>query len=224
MKKTWIVIIAIVAMGSVLVGIKLTKDKSNSAYSIKRSQASQTSNLSAMQKQFEGYHGDQYDKIFLASMIVHHQGAVQMAQLARTNARHQEIKGLANNIVAAQNAEINQMQTWQTAWGYSNNDSSTQAVVKQMQSEMDSMMGSLNGKTVNDFDTAFLSAMIMHHLSAIDMSKPATTNASHEQVKILASNIMTAQTKEVNEMMQWQTQWGYKVHSNSSDTMSGMNM
>ena len=63
-----------------------------------------------------GLQGDAFDKAFLAEMIVHHQGAVAMAELALTNSKHQEIKDMAQKIIAAQNAEITQMQAWQNSW------------------------------------------------------------------------------------------------------------
>lgn len=63
--------------------------------------------------------GDEFDKAFLSEMIIHHEGAVEMAQAALTNAKHQEIKDLANEIITAQNKEINEMKAWQKDWyGY----------------------------------------------------------------------------------------------------------
>jgi uncharacterized protein (DUF305 family) len=225
MNKIWITgVAAVVVIAGGVVYVQ-SKDSSTKPKTSGNTLSSQTrASMPTMQKQFEGYKGAQYDKIFLASMIAHHQGAVQMAQMASSNAKHQEIKDLATNIISAQNTEISQMQSWQTALGYTKNDSATQAVVKQMQGEMDSMMGQLNGKMGDEFDKAFLAQMMMHHQSAIDMSKPAAINAGQEEVKTLASNIITAQTKEVSEMISWQTQWGYKTQSSSSDSMSGMSM
>ena len=63
-----------------------------------------------------GKTGDAFDQAFLSEMIVHHQGAIDMAELALTNARHQEIKDLAKAIVAAQTKEIDQMEKWESAW------------------------------------------------------------------------------------------------------------
>lgn len=63
-----------------------------------------------------GRTGDAFDQVFLSEMIIHHQGAVQMAQLALTNAKHKEIKDLATAIIAAQNKEIADMQTWEKVW------------------------------------------------------------------------------------------------------------
>lgn len=60
--------------------------------------------------------GDEFDKAFLAEMIMHHQGAVEMAKAALQNAKHQEIKDMANAIISAQTSEINQMKMWGKSW------------------------------------------------------------------------------------------------------------
>ena len=76
--------------------------------------------MSEMTTDLKGKTGDTFDKAFMSEMIVHHQGAIDMADLALTNAKHQEVKDLAKNIIAAQNTEIQQMKAWQTQWGYTN--------------------------------------------------------------------------------------------------------
>ena len=63
-----------------------------------------------------GKTGDEFDKAFLAEMIVHHEGAVSMANAALQNAKHKEIKDLANAIISAQTTEITQMKAWQKSW------------------------------------------------------------------------------------------------------------
>ena len=72
--------------------------------------------MRGMTMALDGKTGDAFDQAFLKEMIVHHQGAVDMAQLALTNAKHQEIKDLAKNIIDAQNKEIADMKKWQTDW------------------------------------------------------------------------------------------------------------
>lgn len=70
-----------------------------------------------------GKTGDEFDKAFISEMIVHHQGAIEMAKLAENQARHTEIKQLSKDIITAQEQEIHQMQQWQANWGYT--DSAT---------------------------------------------------------------------------------------------------
>lgn len=69
--------------------------------------------------------GEDYDKTFVAEMIHHHQGAVDMAKLSATRAKHNEIKQLSKNIIAAQEKEIQEMKQWQVEWGYSSPSASS---------------------------------------------------------------------------------------------------
>ena len=62
--------------------------------------------------------GDDFDKEFTDLMIEHHQGAIDMANLAGQNAKHQEIKDLADDITSTQLSEIQMMRKWQKTWGY----------------------------------------------------------------------------------------------------------
>ena len=57
-----------------------------------------------------------FDQRFLEAMISHHQGAIDMAKMAREEAEHAEIRTLAEAIITAQEAEIEQMQGWLTEW------------------------------------------------------------------------------------------------------------
>lgn len=77
---------------------------------------SMTGMMANMNAGLQGKTGDTFDQEFLAQMIVHHQGAIDMAQLALTNAKHQEIKDLSIAIISAQTKEIGEMKAWQKAW------------------------------------------------------------------------------------------------------------
>jgi len=66
----------------------------------------------------KGKTGDDYDKAFIASMIAHHEGAVEMAKLSADSAKHEEIKNLSQDIISAQEKEIAEMKQWQKDWGY----------------------------------------------------------------------------------------------------------
>src|SRR5690242_2077172 len=45
--------------------------------------------------------GDDFDKAFLVEMITHHSGAIEMAKQAKTNAMHEELKKMAEDIITA---------------------------------------------------------------------------------------------------------------------------
>ena len=162
-------------------------------------------------KNYMGYKAEDYDRYFIANMITHHEGAVDMAKLALTNASHAEIKTLANSIISSQTIEINNMTAWQKDWGYpaSSGEMMMDHSSMGMMDDNAGMMNELKGKTGEAFDKAFLEQMIMHHQSAINMAAPGRTNAKHQEVKDLTAAIITAQTKEILEMKQWQKDWGY---------------
>lgn len=72
--------------------------------------------MDSMMAGLAGKTGDDFDKAFLAEMIMHHEGAVEMAEAALQYAKHAEIKQMAGAIISAQTTEINQMKNWQQSW------------------------------------------------------------------------------------------------------------
>jgi uncharacterized protein (DUF305 family) len=74
--------------------------------------------MSQMNDDLREKSGDEYDAAFLALMIEHHEGALDMAKLSVERAEHAEVQRLSEEIVDAQEREIAQMRRWQDQWGY----------------------------------------------------------------------------------------------------------
>lgn len=74
------------------------------------------SSMDDMMVSMKDYSGFEFDKAFINAMIVHHEGAIRMAEQARHKAEHQELKNLAENIINAQTSEIEQMKQWKRDW------------------------------------------------------------------------------------------------------------
>lgn len=167
--------------------------------------------LAAIEAQYAAMEGETFDRNFIANMIAHHDGAVDMAEMALDSAKHSELKTMANEIISAQNQEKAQMLQWQKDWGYpstSAEDMQDHSAMGMMDS-VGSMTAELEGKTGDDFDKTFLSLMIEHHESAVAMAKSGPTNAQRQELKDLTQAIIDAQSKEINQMRQWQREWGY---------------
>lgn len=60
--------------------------------------------------------GEPFDKAFIEAMIPHHQSAIEAAKLALAQASHPEVKELAQEIIDAQQSEIDQMNAWLKDW------------------------------------------------------------------------------------------------------------
>lgn len=64
-----------------------------------------------MMRELETLSGAAIDRAFLADMIMHHMGAIMMANSVRPYIEHQEITELSQNIITSQAIEIEQMRT-----------------------------------------------------------------------------------------------------------------
>jgi uncharacterized protein (DUF305 family) len=81
-----------------------------------------TMSMAEMNEQLEWLSGDEFDKAFIEMMVAHHEGAVGMAQLIPSRAKHDEIKTLGEAIITAQTKEIAEMNQWQKDWGYTSDE------------------------------------------------------------------------------------------------------
>jgi uncharacterized protein (DUF305 family) len=59
---------------------------------------------------------DPFDLAFIEEMIPHHEGAIEMAEVALENSENEDIRALAQEIIAAQESEISRMESWREEW------------------------------------------------------------------------------------------------------------
>lgn len=72
--------------------------------------------MDAMTGRLENLNGQSFDEAFLTEMIVHHEGAIDMAKLVKEKSKREELLELADEIITAQSKEIDQMKAWQKEW------------------------------------------------------------------------------------------------------------
>ncbi|MHA6511425.1 DUF305 domain-containing protein [Tessaracoccus sp. Z1128] len=150
-----------------------------------------------------GDHNDQ-DTTFAQMMIIHHEGAIEMSQLAIERAETPEVVALAERIAEAQGPEIDEMTSWLSAWGedispgdHGGMDMGGMDMNGMSQEEM---MGQLDGLSGTEFDQAFLEAMIAHHEGAIGMSEQQVAEGQNPDAVALAEKIIADQRAEITEM------------------------
>ncbi|HEY9881436.1 MAG TPA: DUF305 domain-containing protein [Leptolyngbyaceae cyanobacterium] len=157
---------------------------------------------------------ESFDLRFIDGMMLHHQGAIAMAESAQANSSRPEIKQLANDIITAQQQEISQMQQWRKAWYpdagaeptmYSAEMGHMMAMPAEMQTAM--RMDMDLGKADQQFDQRFIDAMIPHHEGALDMAKEALEKSDRPEIRQLAENILSSQQQEIDQMQQWRKAW-----------------
>lgn len=138
------------------------------------------------------------DHDFLATMIPHHQMAIDMANTELAQGRDPYARRLAKQIVDAQTAEIAQMQKMLTTLP----PAEREAPADDFPVLMDQMHAAMPAP-VDDPDTDFIRSMIPHHQAAVDMARIAVANGHDPEVKKLALNIMGTQNVEIGQMKVW---------------------
>src|SRR4051812_40919559 len=63
--------------------------------------------------------------------------------------------------------------------------------------------GAHNSSASAEYDQTFIDGMVPHHLAAVDMAKIAQEQAEHAEIKQLANDIVTSQSKEVDQLKAW---------------------
>lgn len=155
-----------------------------------------------------------FDLRFIDAMILHHQGAVEMAEDALEKSQRPEIQQLAQAIIAAQEQEIAQMQQWRQNW-YP--DASAEPVMYDaqmghmmpMSDEMRAsmMMNQDLGPADEDYDRRFIDAMVPHHEGALTMAEEALEKSDRPEIQQLAQDILDSQQVEIEQMQQWRQAW-----------------
>jgi uncharacterized protein (DUF305 family) len=149
--------------------------------------------------------GQYSDERFIDAMIPHHQGAIEMAQVALANAEHSEILALAEDVVAAQETEIGQLKSIkQEQFG-------TSEVSMDMSAEEMEGMGMASDPqelaSQDPFDKAFIDNMIPHHESAIAMAQVVLEESENPEIRKIAGAIVDAQEREIEQMRSWRDEW-----------------
>ncbi len=146
----------------------------------------------------------QIDAHFIEQMIPHHEDAIAMANIALTRAEHPEIRILAREIIKAQSDEIGQMKRWYKAWF---GDGMGHGMGMMRGAMMGGMTDIATLKSAKPFDKEFIGQMIPHHQMAVMMAQMLARSTSRPEMKQLAENIISAQTKEINQMREWHRIW-----------------
>lgn len=135
-----------------------------------------------------------FDVLFIDGMLVHHAGAVVMAQQALAEAERPEVRELAGAIIEAQQREIAQLAEWRASWF------ADQPVAVAPAFDMGPMTVAPGDAP---FDQRFLEAMIPHHEAAVVMAQQALERSGRDEIRRLAQAIIATQQAEIDQMREW---------------------
>ena len=147
------------------------------------------------------------DGAFIAEMVPHHEGAIEMAEVAAEEAEHPEIRELAQNIISSQGEEIAQLEAahqrlFEEPIGEVDHGN---LGLSEMDSGMAHDASALAG--AEPFDQEFIDMMIPHHQGAIRMARVELERGEDQELQELATAIIEAQSSEIEEMNAWREEW-----------------
>lgn len=138
---------------------------------------------------------------FVKMMMMHHQGAINMANVELQAGTNDSLKRTAQKIITEQEAEIAQFNTILSGLAIDNSDPSF--ATEQMNNMMKGGKVADEQIITGDIDNDFATLMIVHHQGAIDNASAYLHHGNNAQLKTVANNIIKGQIVEIQELSDW---------------------
>ena len=151
----------------------------------------------------EGSEFNRQDVMFMNMMIVHHDQAIEMAELSENRTDNENILELSENISKAQSRENEQMRAWMQELGFQAGNHHRMAGMA-----TEEEMSRLENSNGSEFDQLFSELMIEHHRGGIQMAENFKGQGSHQELESMQKRMIDAQQKEIQKMQKWQQKWG----------------
>ncbi|MDI9217653.1 DUF305 domain-containing protein [Clostridium tertium] len=140
---------------------------------------------------------------FVLEMIPHHEGGINMAKAIVKYGSNPEVKKIAENIITSQEAQVPIMKQLKAKFEKEKPSSKadSEEYLEEYNKVKDKMFKEMQGVEItNNVDANFLQEMIYHHEGAIGMAKDILKYTKDSELIKLAENIVTTQSKGVEEM------------------------
>ncbi|MFN0175457.1 MAG: DUF305 domain-containing protein [Saprospiraceae bacterium] len=140
-----------------------------------------------------------FDVDFANMMVEHHQGAIDMSEIEVKAGSDAQMKGMAQQIIKAQKAEIAKLRDFVQA------HPAKAAHQQQMHGDgMQSMHDQMKSMPMSGkVDQDFASMMIAHHQGAVTMAKEEVAKGQHSEMKQMAQQMIDDQQREISEFQAW---------------------
>jgi len=141
------------------------------------------------------------DLDFANMMILHHKGAIEMANYELQNGADTQIKAMAQDMIDAQQQEIQQMEAIINGMPADQTDNAFAMELMKSMEKMDTTADTqlITGDTDHDFATL----MIVHHQSALDNASAYLHHGNNAELKAMANMMVEMQTQEIIDFGNW---------------------
>lgn len=134
------------------------------------------------------------DLRYIDNMIAHHLSAIYLLEQAQQQSDRQEIKALAEAVIASDKIGIETLYAQKLDW-YDND--------RQVTEFNKTNLGTRDEK----FDLRLINALLIHHQEAIDAAKDISSKSVRNEVLNTASEVTVSLTDNAEQLIQWRKEW-----------------
>ena len=152
------------------------------------------------------------DQLYIDMMIPHHASIIALSQAALPRLKDDRLRAIAENVIAAQTAEIAELRGYREQWYGSPEPQpmGEEAMMRLMPgaaTPMDAMMAQMDAAAqvallcaADDPDRAFIDLAIPHHQGALEVSEIALEQTTHDELRAFAERVIADQQREIAEL------------------------
>lgn len=154
-----------------------------------------------------------FDHDYATLMIYHHQGAVDISEMALSKATDAQVKTIAQTMITDHKSEIEELNKFlsshdttsaehkkNTTAGHTHKDGNH----TELSENMNAMMEKMKGMSIsNNADKDYVMLMITHHQNAVKVSEHELSHGHHGELKKMAKKMIADDKKEIAELQKW---------------------
>lgn len=139
---------------------------------------------------------------FAKMMIMHHQGAINMANEEMASGQDAEMKAIAQKIKSEQEKEIQEFNAFLST--YQADQPMNMEFHMEVMESMDKMGRESDLRVITgDIDQDFAQLMIPHHQAAMENAKSVVEHGNSPVIKTMAQKIIDSQMMDIKELQEW---------------------
>lgn len=156
----------------------------------------------------------EFDQMYIDMMIPHHASIIALAQASHDRLNDERLQTMADAIISAQQAEIEELRGYREQWYGSPESMPMDEGMMGMMAEMMPGMGDMPSMQMQmnpaaksaafcageNPDLAFIELTIPHHDMAIVASEAALEQATHDEIRAIAERVIQDQQREIDEL------------------------
>lgn len=145
------------------------------------------------------------DTAFAKTMLGHHRGAIDMANIELEYGTNADMRKLAQEVIEVQQAEVDIFRKWLASHpDIPEPELVTNAMQRAYHSSVTMMHSDMSAGIADPVaDMAFARAMLAHHIGAVKMARTQLKYGDDDEMRVLAKDIISAQQKQIERMQDW---------------------